>query len=353
MTENLPATYDPNFTGLEDFSLEDAVIPRLKIMHKEGVFKDNLSGATFAKIRVIILAMNKQRILWHPSVDDGDKPMCRSADFNLGFPVSREEATKGKEFPWDKSGFTAEDMVPDQYGDVVLECGRCKLKEWGSHPLGKIPYCAEQWTLSVLYDGINDDGSSSGMYSIALLTLQKSGLKAIKSYLTSFQRAKQPAFTAVCEVSLNLQGKGDVVFSTPSFRNVGKSDQAEWRSYAEQAQQMRDFLKRAPEPLEDEGGTAPATSDNSYNPPPSAQAPDPWAAVAADTAAQEAAARAAAEQAAAQAHQAPPAAQPTQPAAAQPAPQQAQPAQPVAQQAPPPVESAPSSPAPSSTGLPF
>lgn len=343
MTDNLPATPqdDLDFTGLEDFDLEDAVIPRLKIMHKTAEFKDNLSGATFKKINLIILAMNKQRILWHPQVDDNDKPMCRSADFNLGFPISAAEATKGKEFPWDRSGFGQADMQPDANGDVILECERCKLKEWGSHPLGKIPYCAEQWTLSVLYDGINDDGTSSGMYSIALLTLQKSGLKAIKAYLTSFQRAKQPAFTAVCEVGLNLQGRGDVVFSTPSFRNVGKTDQSEWSSYGQQAKQMRNFLKRAPEPLDTEGEGSITTSDNSYNPPPSATqvstqtGTDPWAAAAAQTAAQTAADQAAAAAANQVANQQPAAqAVPAQPATPPAAPATPPPAEPVATPAP-------------------
>lgn len=284
-TPNLPATPQPTMvTGLEDFEASDAVHPRLKIVHREAEFEDNLSGGKFKKVRLIILAMNKQRILWYPTVDDNDRPMCRSADFLTGFPTPDEEATKGKEFPWESSGFNPTDYAADEEGQRQLPCAACKLKEWGTHPGNKkTPYCAEQWTLSVLYDGQDKETEEyTGTWSIALMTMQKSGLKAIKSYLTSFQRSKTPAFTTICEVTLTLNNRGQVDYSTPNFRSVGKTDQGMWPEYSEQAEQMRRYLKRTPDPIDN--SDKPETSDNSYNAPPSAQAQaeqpqqnDPWA----------------------------------------------------------------------------
>src|SRR5690606_15412571 len=143
-------------TGLEDFGMEDAVIPRLKIVHKEGVFEDSLSGEKFETISLVILGLVKQRILWHQTVDDGDMPMCRSANHDTGFPNLSDDQPKEKRFPWEKSGFRPEDYQ-DEDGNFRLPCSGCNLKEWKSHPDGKRPYCSEQFTLPVLYSD-NPDG---------------------------------------------------------------------------------------------------------------------------------------------------------------------------------------------------
>jgi hypothetical protein len=335
VTQNLPATQqDDLYTGLEDFGVEDAVIPRLQIVHKEGLFKDNLNGSTFPKVRLIVLGMAKQRIMWHPTVDDNDKPMCRSADFETGFPTI-SDVPKEKLFPWHLSGFDPSHFPPDEDGQVQLPCASCKLKEWNTHPNGKTPYCSEQWTMPVQYDGFNPEtGEYSGVYSLALLSLQKSSLKAIRSYLTSFSRPPvQPAFTAVCEATLTLKSRGQVDYSEPSFRIVGKTDPANYQEYSMQARDLRNYLRRAPEPVEvDADNSMPPNPASNVNQPPtqgnvvqgetvqnqSQGQPDPWA------------------QAQAQTESNPP----VQPNPAQPAPQQPveQPAQPAPQQ---------------STGLPF
>lgn len=273
MTQNLPATpmEDADFTGLEDFGLEDAVIPRLKIVHKEGLFEDNLSGGKYPKIRLIILGMVKQRILWNAQMDgDNDQPMCRSADFENGFPTL-EGVPADKMFPWAKAEFNPDHFPPDEDGQVVLPCKDCKLKEWKTHPNGKTPYCTEQWTLSVMYDGFDEEtGQWSDTWAVALISLQKSALKAIRAYLTSFTRAKTAAYTAICEVTLTRKTRGQVDYATPNFRGVGKTDQSQWPTYATNAKQMRDYLKRAPEPLDEDGEGVVTQSDNTYAGPQSA-----------------------------------------------------------------------------------
>lgn len=242
---NLPAQQEFGATGLEDFGVGDAVIPRIKIVQAEGLWQDTLSGEKFQTLRFIILGMTKQRILWHQVVDDGDAPMCKSPEFNTGYP-NLEQGGK-KAFPWQLAGFDPNDFPEDPAtGSKPLPCASCQLKEWNTHPSGSgTPYCAEQWSLSILYDAGNDS------WQPAILTLQKSNIKPIKSYLTAFARSNQPAFTAICTGTLKVQSRGTVDYSVATFTKEGPSDSANWMEYADQFVQMRDYLTRPPRPSED------------------------------------------------------------------------------------------------------
>lgn len=256
-------------TGLEDFDMEDAVIPRLSIVHREGQFKDSLSNEQFDSVKVIILGLVKQRILWHPTVDDGDRPMCRSSDHNLGFPNMSDDQPKEKRFPWEKSGFDKADYPADDDGLIALPCSGCQLKEWGSHPDGKRPFCSEQFTLPVLYDPREDDS-----WVPAIMTFQKTGLKPLKSYLTSFARSKNAAFQAVTEIGLNLQKRGQTDYSVPWFKRVGDTDDSNWREYSSSFRTMRDFLVAPPGAREDTEDGTPAAPSANENTKPKKAAPE-------------------------------------------------------------------------------
>lgn len=268
MTLQKPEQYGTEIeTGLEDFGMEDAVIPRLSIVHKEGQFKDSLSNEQFDTINVIILGLVKQRVLWHPDIEDGDWPMCRSANHEIGFPNTNEKQPKEKTFPWAKAGFDPNDFPADDAGHIRLPCSGCQLKEWKSHPDGKKPYCTEQFTLPVLYDP-----RDSGDYVPAIITFQKTGLKPLKSYLTSFARSRQPAYTAITQIGLDMAKRGSTDYSIPNFRRIGDSDESDWREYAVNYRTMRDFLTADPgERDEDEDGTPPAPSANVAEAPPQAE----------------------------------------------------------------------------------
>ncbi len=272
-TGNLPAGMDDLDTGLDEFGLEDAVIPRLQIKHKEGVFKDSLSNQSFEKISVIILGLVKQRILWHSTVDDNDKPMCRSNDHEIGFPNfwpgSDADVPKDKRFPWEKSNFEPKDFPPDEDGQVSLPCERCALKEWGSHPDGKKPYCSEQFTLAILFDPFENGG-----WVPAILTIQKTGIKPLRSYLTAFKRSQSPAYTKVTEITLSQQSRGSNEYCVPQYRTIGDTDQENWREYSVSFGQMRNFLKEPPGPrsTEDDSTTTAAPSDNVNSAPAAASA---------------------------------------------------------------------------------
>jgi hypothetical protein len=278
MTLQNPSDFDFE-TGLEDFSQEDAVTPRLQIQHKQGLFKDSLSGQEFDKLTCIMLGLVKQRILWYNIVDDNSKndyPMCRSLNHDTGFPNMDDEVPKSKQFPWAKSGFDPAQYPPDENGLVRLPCEDCQLKEWGSHPDGNKPYCAEQFTTPVLYDP-NGDGST---WVPAILSFQKTSLKPLKAYFTGFQRAKNAAFMAYTEIGLDMQKRGTNEYSVPNFRKIGDTDQEMWRGFSAQYRQLRDFLTADPG-VED---YAPSPSDNVAQPPtpvpaaptpPSAPTPEP------------------------------------------------------------------------------
>ena len=266
---NVPANpSDFGGTGLEDFGLEDAVIPRLRILHKEAVFEDSLSGEKFDSVYMIILGLVKQRILWHQIVDDDDKPMCRSANFETGFPNLSEDQPREKRFPWAASGFRPEDYPPGPDGKIRLPCSGCNLKEWKSHPDGKRPYCSEQFTLPILYSG-----DLHGDYVPALVTFQKTSLKPLKSYLSNFARTKNPAFVAITQVGLDMLHRGQTDYSVPKFRKAGETEDDNWRDYAIQYQTMREFLQAEPGSREESEDGVGTPSANVAGPPAQPAAP--------------------------------------------------------------------------------
>jgi hypothetical protein len=250
---NLPANpEDFANTGLEDFAVTDAVIPRISIVHDEGVWKDNLSNQKFSTLRFVILGLVKQRVLFHNIVDDGDVPMCKSPDFKTGFP--NPDAPRNKSFPWAAAGFDPADYPENADGFRPLPCDGCQLKEWGTHPNGSTPYCSEQWTLPIYYDSSMD---ASGDWMPAILTLQKSSIKPIRAYLTSFARSNKPAFVSICEGTLTVNTRGSVDYSTPTFIPVGDSDRSMWMEYSENFVQMKGYLTAPPRGEDSDEGGAP------------------------------------------------------------------------------------------------
>jgi hypothetical protein len=268
----VPATQaDMQFatTGLEDFQTSDAVLPRIKIVQTEGVWQDNLTSTKFEVLRFIVLGLVKQRVLFHHNVEDNDVPMCKSSDFRVGYP--NPDAPQKKSFPWELSGFKPEDFPPDAEGNIKLPCDGCQLKEWGSSPISEAPYCAEQFTLPIYYDM---DPALGGEFAPAILTLQKSSIKPIRTYLTSFAQANKPPFLAVGRATLRTQQRGQVIYSIPTFTREGESDRNKWMEYSEQFADMKSFLQRPPvREADDAVPVAPQNNDWQGH----QQQPDPWA----------------------------------------------------------------------------
>lgn len=225
----LPAGLAEEDYGLEDFGTEDFVMPRLNINHSEAVFVDNLTGQQYPTMTVVLLGLIKQRILWDADVDDGELPLCKSYNFNLGHPDQDR-------FPWKTSGFDKDALT-----DGTLPCSACQLKEWGSHPQRDTPWCSEQHTFPLLLE-------VAGGHAPAILTLQRSGIKPSRAYLSAFARSKTPLFTVKTQISLTAQKRGSVNYAVPNFVKQDDTDQAEWSNFAAQYRSIRDFITTPPKP---------------------------------------------------------------------------------------------------------
>lgn len=276
------SSYDPGMaddTGLGDLDASDFVIPRLGIQHKTSLLKDNLSGEEFPRLEVVLLGLVKQRIMWHPTVDEGDKPMCKSPNFDVGFPTM-EGNPKGKNFPFKQSNFNPEHGQVDPVltlggqqvkvmtnGHPVLPCGSCRFKDWETHPNGKNPWCSEQHTLPIMY---RPDESTP--WVLAIMTLQKSGITPSKKYLTSFARSKTAPYTVITELTLQGVSRGDTDYSVPVFKKIGNTERSDWAEYAESYRSVREFVRRAPRPkdVDDDDET---DSSNVWGAPPEDSTP--------------------------------------------------------------------------------
>lgn len=250
-------------TGLDDMTQADLSIPRLRIINKEGMFQDSLSNNKAQALNVIILGLVKQRTLWPAKVPDGQKssPMCRSNDFKQGFVNLKQTISP---FPYDKAELTQAHVQPRDDGQLVFNCEDCKLKEWGSHPLGDKPYCNEVWSLLLLMDP-----AGTGQYLPAMLALSKTNITPAKHYLGGFKAAETAAFTAYTTISLQLLRRGDNDYSNITFQRAGTTDSSNWAEWSSLYLEMRNFISREPRPMED---------DKPAGPPVATPAPQPMAA---------------------------------------------------------------------------
>jgi hypothetical protein len=254
------AVPDDDLTGLEDFdTATDAQMPMLKIDHSQGHFIDGLSDEDLGpEIKVIMLGLIKQRILWDAEVKDDAKPLCKSYNFTEGRP---DEAT----FPVKASGF---DRSAVESG--ALPCADCKLKDWGSHPKNDTPWCTEQHTFALLVQV--GDG-----WQPALLTVQRSAIKPSRQYMTSFARSKTPLYTVVTTIKLDQRKRGSVDYAVPKFTRGGGTDQDDWAEYAETYRSIRNFVQ-TPRTRDDDDEDTTVTITADADPAPSGDGEAPAAA---------------------------------------------------------------------------
>lgn len=266
---------DEDSLGLEDIGAGDVIIPRLQIDHKTAEFKDNLSGWRSNTLTVVLLGMVKQRIMWSNPVEDGDKPLCKSPDNLYGFPNQRMDLPADKRFPWEDSNFEPSQAVPVEIqprtlrehpdgwtsnGLDALPCAACRFKDWGKDRHGKSvpPPCTEQHTFPVIYQVSEDT------WTTALLTLQRTGIKPSKSYISSFAQSKKPMFTAVTKITLTQLSRGSVEYAVPELTRLGDTDPAAWQHYADTYRSIRELIRSAPRRYdESEPAAAPSANVNS------------------------------------------------------------------------------------------
>jgi hypothetical protein len=278
---------DPNFDwtsiGKEDVEQTDLAIPRISINGPEATFKNNLTKEETPELHAVVLGLVKQRTMWDSEMDEGDRPQCRSNDFELGFPQMRTDIPKDKQFPWAKSNFNPADYAGAS--QISLPCANCIFKEWDKGDW-KQPPCNELHTYPLLY--ASADGQS---WSPALLTVKSSAIRASRQFISSFSNAGQPMFSVVTTLQLQPMTRGQVKYAVPIFKRGNPTDRGMWPEYAENLRSIREFIRQPPRVFEDEDGPAsdntnpgPAGAAAPPPPPPAPAAPaapaseDPWAA---------------------------------------------------------------------------
>jgi hypothetical protein len=241
----------PEVVGLEDVDSSDLTMPYINIIGKDGVFEDSLSNERFESLDVVLLGMAKQRVLWPPQMEaDGPKqPLCRSRNFTLAVPGERFRTKFNGVSPMEASGFTHEeiDAASREDAPIPLECVRCGCKEWGSNPTNDRPWCTEQHVWIVLMEHTENNFGYP-----AILTVQRSAMKASKNYITSFARSKTPFFTVRTTLTLNVNQRGEVVYSVPKFTKGTPTDPRWAEEFAAAYRGAKDFLQSSA-PTAEEG----------------------------------------------------------------------------------------------------
>jgi hypothetical protein len=346
-TGNNPAAWG-QFAGAgqEDVNARDLRMPRLSIKGQGGLFVHSATKAEFPSMKCIVLGVVKQRAYFHKDQDEKDKrPICKSNDFDKGFPSEPQDQRHRLAFPWARAGYAADDSGTIKQADLsivnghtAIACEGCQMKEW-DRANNKGMGCDEVHTYMVL---ILDD---AGGTSPALFSLKRSQMAASRAFISAFAQAGQrPMFTAITEVTLHEKTRGTVFYAIPEFKvnmNETWGNVELWTQYYQQLTEVRDMIRADPRPNEEEevvGAEAPPTWQapapqaapawQQFAEPPAATPPAPPAAPAPMAAS--APAPAPSPQAAAPVPAAPPVAPPAPPAAPVAAPAPVAPTAPVA-----------------------
>lgn len=239
--------YDDLDTGLEDFDVSRVTMPRLNIVHRDGVFENGQTSEKFSLVTGIALGMVKQRAMFHKEMGKEKlKPQCKSTDAETGYPTM-EGNTKDL-FPWDKVDFTPNDLARDEYGRPQIACATCPFSQWG--PNRTPPPCAERHAYPILFSDAEDFSPGDEMPHRGIITFQKSGIKPSNTYLSSFRSGGLPLYGAFTRISLRREETGTVVYSVPRFARVGSTDREDWRSYSDEYRALREYLRQPPRPPE-------------------------------------------------------------------------------------------------------
>lgn len=257
---------------LGDFKPSRMQVPRLGIKHKERLFRDPFTGEDLEPpIKVVMLTMVSQRLLWHVDLGEkGELPLCKSPDGESGYPTPSDVLPRGKDFPWETSGFDPNDWPPGANGMPQLPCTNCGLAKWGSHPLGKKPYCNEQYTFPLMFH----PGGREDILVPALFTVQRTGLKEADRILTKFSAMRAPLYTEVTIIDLRQESKGGNLYCVPTFRSEGPTPPDSWPDFRKNALIIRDVIRRPPM-APDEDAEATVTVDAPPSDAPTSPAPTP------------------------------------------------------------------------------
>lgn len=252
--DNLPALPDEeNYfdTGLDDLE-PSRRIPRLRLVHKKGVFLDTETNQEFPFIEGVPLGLVRQRVMWNRNVNEGDKPLCKSNDGKIGYP--NIDGPAHCDFPWDRSGTTREAATLDEFARPTLSCESCAFAQWGPPAPGSKkstpPACSERYTIPLLY--ATEAGQQPNRAGV--VSFQRSGIAPLKAYMSVFKTQKKPLFAAVMQLNLQIHSRGTVDYSVPYVRQAGPTSASDWPQFAEEFRRIREILQAPPMPPREEEG---------------------------------------------------------------------------------------------------
>jgi len=179
----VPGIYHPGASGrgFQNFSPEDAILPRVRLNGKTGVFEFNLGGETEAtdQLTIVPLFMSKSRVLFDPEEDSSDV-LCRSADDNA--PT------------WIQPGFWRDDIPPRM-------CADCQYAKWNQDEEGKRqpPKCTVSWNFLAVRP---DNPSTPFIFSV-----RGTSIPAASRMMTVLNRSGKDLFSA--EITLGGVGAGE------------------------------------------------------------------------------------------------------------------------------------------------
>jgi hypothetical protein len=236
--------WDDDDDGLGELEQGEGGISRITIDHKTNTFTDKATGEMISGedgLECVILGLVRQRLMWPLKQDTGDVPQCKSPDSTHGFPLTDPEKPASKRFDFAKAGFNeSQAMIPNpQTGVVMVACDQCQMKEWGAQK-GDKPQCSEQFTLPILYR------SGSGELVPAVISFQRSALRATKSYLGKYKAMRSPSFVNFTRIKLSRQTQGTVEYSVPGFMQEGSTPADDHMEYSETFRNLRGYLKELP-----------------------------------------------------------------------------------------------------------
>lgn len=271
----LPSDYD---TGLEDFDPSQALLPRIQIVHADGVFKDSLTNEEFPVMRGVLLGLIKQRVMWEREQLDDSKPQCKSNDGEFGYP--NITGPQHSLFPWAYSGIADPNaLTRDEHGRPIIKCETCPFAQWRKNGAkNEPPPCSERYTIPMIFSTNAEDGP---LDHAGILSFQRSGIAPVKAFISGFSRTKRPLFSAYALLTLKRASRGTVVYSIPEVKRLGPTNEEDFEEYAREYRGVRELLRLAPR-FEEPTPAPAAPVSNAWNPTPAAvPAPavtqDPWA----------------------------------------------------------------------------
>lgn len=244
MTSTTTEPVDYSGAGLEDLG-EGLPVPRLKIVHDEGVFEDPNSGQKFAYLDCVIVGLVTQRAFWAEgmSTEKDPRPRCKSTDGKTGFPNIQPQ-TERQVFPWDHSVFDREIQPTDEKGNIALPCVSCNFKDWGADKTP--PPCTEIMSLSIQYFIPDPSGLGGGDWSLGVVNFSKTGFTPTRKYLQTFKLMRRPPFSAQTRITLELNKTGMVKYSVPKFSKGAEIATEMWPEYLDMSNQIAAVLRQPP-----------------------------------------------------------------------------------------------------------